>query len=901
MAVPEQTPYKEYDGNGVTKTFTLEFICESKDHLNVTIDGVEPEISAWSFNANTNSVTFSVAPAAGSKIVLQRNTPMSRTTNYQSTNNSMTPKALNADIDRVWLKLQELGLADVLLKLYVDRLHADQKTYIDNADEQLQTKISELRDYVDDQDDQLRAYLIEEIRKQGVALDQLEDYYNYLMQRLAQIAVDKGWEASFVVDESGKNQQEINDLSRYELKSIFWFMTPAELASFKLSAPRTFDFTAIINRALASFNAVVGSGTKQVLHLPAITGGYLITDTIWIPKHTGIIGDSGGLWQYTSSLTKPHSDIYADFSDPYKFVISSDTRAISTNTRIPYSQLIEGNTMDGGGYTWSDGITLSGFRIYTASRVFGGVKLIGSVKSFIDKSVVVTGCDYGYVTSACWDSTHNGSSLSYKCGYLGYDALNGTEVNGYHNNAGAPTLSTTNLLAFFEAGYKLPTTILNTYTTTFGVVLRKSFGVCGAKLIAESSDFPVLLYERCQASYNSVYAERVGQCAIVVGNQCQFDIGSAVGGLVNGAAIHLGTHAKIDIKNYYMIQDSNNHIYQTGDWGDTAIAKLPSRYFHNYHPQIIWNDKLDNVIYISSSGLDTNNGASYYHPTNINQAFIRISDEREKYDKTLKMPINLPRTIYCIDNGQYNLTQKGCILAGDIRIRRKPTLTTSGVVLNLNELSYLSNANLVFTNVTINIADKNYDFLSWARNAPIISQSGFNNLTFNSCVTNFLGSTQAVTSFDQNSDSVLNIDFKSGSIVGAGELVQRAETVTVGNIANVYVGSSCAVDVTIKSKANFGINLGREQQGLIVLPWRLRYASVTYDPPSLVAGLTQSTTVTLTGAVIGDPVACSFSLALNGTRMWAEVTSANTVTVYHRNDTGATVDVGSGILTVKLI
>lgn len=78
-------------------------------------------------------------------------------------------------------------------------------------------------------------------------------------------------------------------------------------------------------------------------------------------------------------------------------------------------------------------------------------------------------------------------------------------------------------------------------------------------------------------------------------------------------------------------------------------------------------------------------------------------------------------------------------------------------------------------------------------------------------------------------------------------------------------------------------------------------ASATYDPPSLAAGATQSTTVTLTGATVGKPVACSFSVALGGTRMWAEVTFANTVTVYHRNDTGATVAVGSGTLTVKLI
>lgn len=284
MAVPEQTPYKEYDGNGVTKTFTLEFICESKDHLNVTIDGVEPEISAWSFNANTNSVTFSVAPATDSKIVLQRNTPMSRTTNYQSTNNSMTPKALNADIDRVWLKLQELGLADVLLKLYVDRLHADQKTYIDDADSKLQTKINELRDYVDDQDDQLRAYLIEEIRKQGVALDQLDDYYNYLMQRLAQIAVDKGWEASFVVDASGKSQQEINNsrINRF----------PSVLDNPDVVGDGIADDTLAIQEYLTDTDV----NLKSSVYFPFRNFNYLIQSHLILQEPAMIYGDKGATY-----------------------------------------------------------------------------------------------------------------------------------------------------------------------------------------------------------------------------------------------------------------------------------------------------------------------------------------------------------------------------------------------------------------------------------------------------------------------------------------------------------------------------------------------------------------------------------------------------------------------------
>lgn len=186
MAVSEQTPYIEYTANGTTTSFALEFDCENQNHLIVLVDDVEPVVGAWSFS--NGAVVFNTAPENGKKITLQRNTPFSRTTDYQSYNNSFRPPAVNLDLDRIWRKLQELGVMDWILG----------------------NRIDDLKNYVDDRDDELRAYLLEEIRKQGVALDQLEDYYNYLMQRLAEIAVNGGWESSFV-SYGSINQKKYND------------------------------------------------------------------------------------------------------------------------------------------------------------------------------------------------------------------------------------------------------------------------------------------------------------------------------------------------------------------------------------------------------------------------------------------------------------------------------------------------------------------------------------------------------------------------------------------------------------------------------------------------------------------------------------------------------------------
>src|SRR5690606_31782689 len=219
MAVPEQTPYIEHTGNGVTTSFSLGFQCESKDHLIVLVDEIEPPIATWSLTEG--NVVFTTAPAAGKKIIAQRNTPFGRAANYQSFNNSFRPQTVNIDFDRIWWKLKELGVGDWLLKLYVDRLHQQQEE-----------KINNLIDYVDDRDDELRAYLMEEIRKQGVALDQLDEYYNYLMQRLAQIAVDKGWDASFVVD-GDRNQHQIN--TSFYSNSLTDYKTISELKEAELT------------------------------------------------------------------------------------------------------------------------------------------------------------------------------------------------------------------------------------------------------------------------------------------------------------------------------------------------------------------------------------------------------------------------------------------------------------------------------------------------------------------------------------------------------------------------------------------------------------------------------------------------------------------------------------------
>lgn len=72
--------------------------------------------------------------------------------------------------------------------------------------------------------------------------------------------------------------------------------------------------------------------------------------------------------------------------------------------------------------------------------------------------------------------------------------------------------------------------------------------------------------------------------------------------------------------------------------------------------------------------------------------------------------------------------------------------------------------------------------------------------------------------------------------------------------------------------------------------------TATYDPPSLADAAGASTTVTVTGAALGDVALASFSLSTQGITVTANVTATDTVTVRFQNETGGVLDLASGTL-----
>jgi hypothetical protein len=78
-------------------------------------------------------------------------------------------------------------------------------------------------------------------------------------------------------------------------------------------------------------------------------------------------------------------------------------------------------------------------------------------------------------------------------------------------------------------------------------------------------------------------------------------------------------------------------------------------------------------------------------------------------------------------------------------------------------------------------------------------------------------------------------------------------------------------------------------------------ATATWDPPNVNAGAQTTTTITVAGASLGDPVVVGFSLDLQGMQLTGYVSASNTVTVVLRNGTAGALDLAAGTLKARAL
>ncbi|ALV72598.1 hypothetical protein [Acinetobacter johnsonii] len=440
MAVQPQTPYKEYTANGSTKSFALEFDCYNQDHLIVLVDDVEEIVGTWSLS--NGAVVFGSAPASGKKITIQRNTPFQRDGDFQSYDNSFRPGPVNKGFDWIWLKLQELGVADWILS----------------------NRIDALKNYVDDRDDELSAYLMEEIRKQGVALDQLDDYYNYLMNRITEIAVDKGWVASLVVNKNGQSQQVVNDIVLDpKLAPLGW--TQEDFNDSVVDVRRFIKKD--LSNVTIGLQAAIEEAYGRELYIPF---ALKILDTIYIEKGLRIRGNQSG-----GGVEKKGSIL--DFSALSPNKNGFDVARSSIVVGLGLENLYFKGTRNGG------------------SALKFGHSLSAYMSDYDITSVAISGFSWGVRQSFCWDGNFSGVRVQ--------SCTNGIE-NG--NQTNALIFSGCRIVSIDEFAL--------THTNSEGV----QYDSCDVSNLARMSGSPITLFQS-SVMFNNPYFENLeGPSSISVGS-----------------------------------------------------------------------------------------------------------------------------------------------------------------------------------------------------------------------------------------------------------------------------------------------------------------------------------------------------------------------------------------------
>lgn len=111
MSVPNQTPYNIYTANGLTTVFPYEFYLLNAGDLAVSINGTI--ITGYTLSGigevGGGDVLFLTPPATGATILIQRDVPAIRLTDYQD-NGDLLADTVNKDFDRLWMAIRQAYL-----------------------------------------------------------------------------------------------------------------------------------------------------------------------------------------------------------------------------------------------------------------------------------------------------------------------------------------------------------------------------------------------------------------------------------------------------------------------------------------------------------------------------------------------------------------------------------------------------------------------------------------------------------------------------------------------------------------------------------------------------------------------------------------------------------------------
>lgn len=117
-----------------------------------------------------------------------------------------------------------------------------------------------------------------------------------------------------------------------------------------------------------------------------------------------------------------------------------------------------------------------------------------------------------------------------------------------------------------------------------------------------------------------------------------------------------------------------------------------------------------------------------------------------------------------------------------------------------------------------------------------------------------------------------------------------------------FTGTPGEAPAVIFRKVFFYVNPAQiDERSFRAHPETYLFGEATFNPGSLADGAGDTTTVTVTGAAVGDYAMAAFSNALQNITVTAWVSAANTVSVRFQNESGGVLDLASGTLRVRVL
>lgn len=169
------------------------------------------------------------------------------------------------------------------------------------------------------------------------------------------------------------------------------------------------------------------------------------------------------------------------------------------------------------------------------------------------------------------------------------------------------------------------------------------------------------------------------------------------------------------------------------------------------------------------------------------------------------------------------------------------------------------------------------------------------------------------TIYLNNHNRFVNLSGRTSVALAAHGNSWRADEASASGAIAYYLPSSGAIDISadeVTSTFNATYTIGDSPSYNIQFPLGVGrdgvtyhaslHNTATYDPPSLADGTGVTTTVTITGATVGDLAEVGFGVDLQGIMVTSWVSAPNTVSIRFQNETGAAINLASASLQARV-